>query len=102
MNIAIDIDDTIMDSFDYFIPYLAEYFQVEAVLQQCQYDDYDRLIQLCDCLAGSEGVMDMETRMADVKRRYGQYPQEKWDMNMQLKQLFEERTGKNIYDVVED
>lgn len=26
MNIAIDIDDTLTDSFEYFIPFVAEYF----------------------------------------------------------------------------
>ena len=26
MNIAIDIDDTLADSFDYFMPFVAEYF----------------------------------------------------------------------------
>ena len=28
MNIAIDIDDTLTESFDYFLPYVAEYFDV--------------------------------------------------------------------------
>lgn len=69
-------------------------------LSELEYDDYDRLIQLCDCLAGSDGVMDMEERMLDVKRRYGSYPQEKWDANMKLKAYFEEKTGKDIYDIV--
>ena len=44
--------------------------------------------------------MDIEARMEDVKRRYGNYPQDKWDRNIYLKQLFEEKTGKDIYDVV--
>lgn len=74
--------------------------QLQALLEGLVYDDYDRLIQLCDCLAGSEGVMDMEARMADVKRRYGSYPQEKWDANMGLKRYFEEKTGKDIYEIV--
>ena len=72
----------------------------ERILMEMEFDDYDRLIQLCDCLAGSEGVMDMEARMADVKRRYGSYPQEKWDANMGLKRYFEEKTGKDIYEIV--
>lgn len=29
MNIAVDIDDTLTESFDYFLPYVAEYFGVE-------------------------------------------------------------------------
>ena len=64
-------------------------------------DDYDRLIQLCDSLAGSEGVLDIEERMGDVKRRYGSYPQEKWDANIRLKEYFEAKAGKDIYEIVE-
>ena len=64
-------------------------------------DDYDRLIQLCDSLAGSEKILDIEERMGDVKRRYGSYPQEKWDSNIRLKEYFERKAGKNIYDIVE-
>lgn len=64
-------------------------------------DEYDRLIQLCDSIAGSEGVLDIEERMNDVKRRYGSYPKEKWDNNLELKKHFEEKMGKDIYTVVE-
>lgn len=78
----------------------AQQEELQTMLNGIQYDDYDRLMQLCDCLAGAEGVMDMEARMADVKRRYGSYPQKKWDTNMWLKQYFEEKTGQNIYDIV--
>ena len=63
-------------------------------------DEYDKLIQLCDSIAGSEGVLDIEERMNDVKRRYGSYPQEKWDNNLKLKRYFEEKMGKDIYTVV--
>lgn len=74
--------------------------ELTNALQNSIYDGYDYLIQLCDCLAGSEGVMNIEERMADVKRRYGYYPRNKWDRNMFLKQLFEDKTGKNIYEIV--
>lgn len=72
-----------------------------AALAEMKYDDYDLLIQLCDSMAGAEGIMKMEDRMNDVKRRYGSYPQEKWDKNMELKRLFEGKTGRDIYEVVE-
>lgn len=62
-------------------------------------DEYDRLIQLCDSLAGAEGVLNMEERMEDVKRRYGSYPQEKWDRNLELKKYFEAKMGKDIYSI---
>ena len=63
-------------------------------------DEYDDLIRLCDSLAGAEGVMDIEERMNDVKRRYGSYPQEKWDNNIRLKEYFEEKAGKDIYTLL--
>ena len=73
---------------------------INDALAQVVMDDYDRLIQLCDALAGSESVLNIEERMADVKRRYGSYPQAKWDANLNLKRYFEEKTGKDIYEVV--
>ena len=60
-------------------------------------DEYDRLIQLCDSLAGAESVLNMEERMEDVRKRYGSYPQEKWDQNLNLKKYFEEKIKQDIY-----
>ena len=74
---------------------------IEEKLAESCYDEYDRLIQLCDALAGAEGVLDVEERMADVKRRYGSYPQSKWDSNLALKAYFEEKAGDSIYVIVE-
>ncbi len=70
-------------------------------LKEIQLTDYDRLIQLCDALAGSEGVLDIEERMMDVKKRYGSYPQSKWDFNMYLKEYFEKKASGKIYEIVE-
>lgn len=44
--------------------------------------------------------MTMEARMSDVARRYGSYPQEKWDKNMALKDYFSVKAGKDIYEIV--
>ena len=74
--------------------------ELTDVLADSVYDDYDYLIQLCDSLAGADGVMDMEERMADVKRRYGSYPQDKWERNLYLRKKFEDMTGKDIYQIV--
>jgi HD superfamily phosphodiesterase len=78
----------------------AELELIQTALANTRMDDYDRLIQLCDALAGSAGVLDIEERMADVKRRYGSYPQQKWDANRKLKEYFESKTGRNIYELV--
>ena len=74
---------------------------IESALAGATVDDYDRLIQLCDALAGSDGVLNIEERMLDVKRRYGFYPREKWDTNMRLKAYFEAKAGENIYEIGE-
>ncbi|HKM35239.1 MAG TPA: HD domain-containing protein [Lachnospiraceae bacterium] len=75
--------------------------EVEKALEESVFDDYDRLIQLCDCLAGANSVLDMVERMEDVKQRYGNYPQDKWIMNLGLKTYFEDKTGKNLYEIVD-
>lgn len=74
---------------------------IQDALKAATMDEYDRLIQLCDSLAGAEGVLDIEERMGDVKRRYGSYPQAKWDSNLALKKHFEGKMGKDIYAVVD-
>ena len=90
-----------------FSTYIGKYDLADDQLEEMrdaisglEYDDYDRLVQLCDCLAGSDGVMDMEARMLDVKRRYGEYPKAKWDNNMALKAYFEGKCRSDIYEIV--
>lgn len=83
----------------------AEAEETKAALAATEYDDYDRLIQLCDALAGSEGVMDIEERMADVKRRYGNYPSVQRNKNLELKAYFEKKCGceeTGIYKLLEN
>ena len=77
-----------------------EFALIEKILKEIVMNEYDKLIQLCDALAGSEDVLNIEERMLDVKSRYGFYPQAKWDSNMNLKLYFEQKAGKDIYDIV--
>ena len=65
------------------------------------FDDYDRLIHLCDSIAGAECVMDQIDRMTDVKNRYGGYDQDKWEINIKLKEYFEEKMGLDLYVAVD-
>ena len=74
-----------------------QYKELENALQECVYDDYDLLIQLCDSIAMADGVVDICERMSDIKRRYGSYPQAKWDKNLELLEYFERKTNGNIY-----
>ncbi len=74
---------------------------ISEKLKETPQDDYDRLIQLCDAIAGAEGIMDIIDRMNDVKRRYGAYDPDKWQTNLDLKEYFEKKMGKDLYDAVE-
>ena len=74
---------------------------IRTKLEETELDDYDRLIQLCDAISGAEGVMDIIDRMSDVKRRYGSFDPDKWNANLALKDYFEEKMGKDLYEAVE-
>lgn len=74
--------------------------ELVSLLIATSLDDYDYLIQLCDSIAKADGIVSLEERMNDVKSRYGFYPQEKWDRNLELKQYFENKMHKNLYRVV--
>jgi len=82
----------------------------EALLEEAlphnpgPWGDHSRTAAHCaECIAkASHGVLGIEERMLDVKRRYGAYPQHKWDINVALKAHFEQLCGgRSIYEVVE-
>lgn len=71
--------------------------EIVALLSDTKLDEYDYLIQLCDSIAKADGIVSLEERMSDVKSRYGFYPEEKWNRNIELKQYFENKMGKGLY-----
>ncbi|MBU3144496.1 HD domain-containing protein [Clostridium sp. CF012] len=81
-----------------------EYIFIKNYIESAEYDDYDRLIQLCDALALPSGFCLMEKRMVDVALRHGIHDQiiNKWKATFKNKQYFEERMGKSIYSVLPD
>lgn len=68
----------------------------------CQCDDYDLLIQLCDSLATDYGFCILEKRFVDVARRYGIWENtiDRWNKTFQIKEHFEKMMGCPIYDVL--
>ena len=44
---------------------------IKEYISNCQADDYDKLIQICDALATDYGFVILEKRFVDVTRRYG-------------------------------
>ena len=73
-------------------------------LEDYEYDDYDKLIQLCDALGSSEGIVLMEMRFVDVIKRNGfnEYTKEKWEAFDEIKNYFEVKCGKKIYELFKD
>lgn len=75
---------------------------VETFLSNAEYDDYDRLIQLCDAISLPQGACLMEKRLIDVALRHGipDFTIEKWKAFLQLKQYFDELCNCNIYQLL--
>lgn len=79
-----------------------EYGFVRNYIESAVYDDYDKLIQLCDALALPEGFCLMEKRMVDVALRHGvhDYIIPKWKALFETRKYFEEKIGRSIYDIL--
>lgn len=75
---------------------------VENFLNTVEYDDYDKLIQLCDALGLHNGFTLIEKRLVDVALRHGISEQmgPKWKAFMELKHYFDEKIGKSIYSIL--
>ena len=75
---------------------------LEDFVAKAEYDDYDRLVQLCDSLALPTGFCLLEKRFVDVALRYGTHPYtvERWRAVLEIKDHFERFMGCSIYDVL--
>jgi HD domain len=79
-----------------------EWTFIQEFQNKLEYDDYDRLMQLCDCLALPQGICLIEKRMIDVALRLGvtEYTVPKWKAYLDIKKYFEEKMGQSIYKVL--
>ena len=77
-----------------------DYREIEALVRGFEYDDYDRLIQLCDSLGMADGTIDLTTRMDEIEARYGFYPAAKREMHHRLKAYFDGLAGTDLYPVL--
>lgn len=73
--------------------------KINTLLKNYEYDDYDRLIQLCDSIALPDHSTNIIKRMDDVKKRYGSYPANKWNKNIELEKYFEAMSGLDIDNI---
>lgn len=75
---------------------------IRNYLEHTAFNDYDRLIQLCDALALPEGFCLMEKRMVDVALRHGtnEHTVLKWKSTFAIKERIEKAIGKSIYSIL--
>ncbi len=73
---------------------------VRNYLAQTVYDDYDKLIQLCDALSLSDGWCFAEKKMVASALKFGvnEMTLNKWKATLDLKKYFDEKTGSDIYE----
>ena len=76
------------------------YFIQEFIDAQ-EYDEYDKLIQLCDAIAYPTGIFMLEKRFVDVVMRKGfdDYTIKKWKALLSIKEEFDIKAGCNIYSM---
>ena len=75
---------------------------VSDYLSAIEFDDYDRLIQMCDVLALPAGFCIIEKRLVDIALRYGTTPYtvKKWKAIFEVKEKFEEHMQCSIYSLL--
>lgn len=81
-----------------------QYDFIKKYIENIEYDDYDKLIILCDALADAKGFCILEKRFVDTTRRYGIFPFtiDRWNKTYEFKEYFEKLIGKSIYRLLPD
>lgn len=81
-----------------------QYDFIKRFLQKTEYDNYDKLIVLCDALADAKGFCILEKRFVDTTRRYGIFPftVDRWNKTIEFKEYFESAMNESVYAVLPD
>lgn len=75
---------------------------VKKFISDCEYNDYDKLIQLCDVLSFPFGPCLLEKKIVKIGLDYGlkKIYAQRWSMLFKLKTHFDNLTGVNIYTLL--
>lgn len=75
---------------------------IQNFLETHEYDNYDKLIQLCDAISLPEGACIMEKRFVDVALRHGvqDYTLQRWQGYIQWKKYFDKLCGCDLYTLL--
>lgn len=77
---------------------------LKRYLHDHPFDDYDRLIQLCDAISLPQGACIVEKRLVDVALRHGVFEGmlDKWRAFLKLKKYFDRKCGCSIYSFLDN
>ena len=75
---------------------------VRKYINDITYDDYDKLLIVCDSLADAQGFCMLENRLVDTTRRYGtfSFTVKRWNATFKMKEYFEQQMNCSIYDIL--
>jgi len=75
---------------------------LDEYLSKIEFDEYDRLIQLCDAIALPSGYCLVEKRLMDVAQRHGvnEFSVPRWKAFLDIQKEFESAIGQPIYKVL--
>lgn len=81
---------------------LDELLFLEKFISSVKFNEYERLVQLCDAIAPPEGFCLMEKRMVDVAVRLGisEFTIPGWQARFEIKAEFETAIGCSIYQIL--
>lgn len=79
-----------------------QYKFLTKYIEDIQYDDYDKLVILCDSLALPNCFCILEKRFVDTSRRYGIFPfsLDRWNNTFEMKEYFDKLAGTDIYKLL--
>ena len=79
-----------------------DYHFMEQFVKKAVYDDYDRVVQLCDSLAMPDGFCILVKGFVDVTLRYGVHPHtlNRWKKILEIRKYFENLMGCSVYEVL--
>lgn len=76
---------------------------IKEYISGVEFDEYDKLIQLCDAIASPSGFSLVEKRLMDVALRRGvnEFSVDRWKAFLNIQQDFESAIGQSIYQVLD-
>ncbi len=77
----------------------AQHRFIQQFLNGIEYNDYDKLLILCDALADANGYCILEKRFVDTTRRYGffAFSVDRWNKTFEIRSYFENKIGQSVY-----